>query len=161
LQPIVTTVATGSVFYGIALWLRPQPGNSDNFNSDLADFMTGRIFGTIPTSLIALLIVVLVVWIPFKRSMLGRAVYAVGSSETALYMSGVPVRRAKFLAYLLSGLLASIGGLYLSFITYSGEANFANGGTYTLSSIAAVVLGGVSLFGGVGSAIGAIFGALA
>ena len=61
----------------------------------------------------------------------------------------------------LSGLLAAMGGLYLTFFTYSGEASFANGGTYTLYSIAAVVLGGVSLFGGVGSAIGAIFGALA
>jgi ribose transport system permease protein len=76
-------------------------------------------------------------------------------------MSGVPIARAKFWAYTLSGLLSSIGGLYLTFITYSGDASFASGGTYTLYSIAAVVLGGVSLFGGVGSAVGAIFGALA
>ena len=75
-------------------------------------------------------------------------------------MSGVPIRRAKFVAYMLSGLLAAIGGLFLTFITYSGEASAANGNTYTLYSIAAVVLGGVSLFGGSGSAIGAIFGAL-
>ena len=59
------------------------------------------------------------------------------------------------------GLLAAIGGLFLTFFTYSGEASAANGNTYTLYSIAAVVLGGVSLFGGTGSAIGAIFGALA
>ena len=98
---------------------------------------------------------------PFRRSTLGRAAYAAGSSEVAAYMSGVPIARAKFAAYTLSGLLASIGGLYLTFITYSGEASLANGGTYTLSSIAAVVIGGVSLFGGSGSAIGAIFGALA
>ena len=53
-----------------------------------------------------------------------------------------------------------LGGLFLTFVTYSGEASAANGDTYTLFSIAAVVLGGVSLFGGSGSAIGAIFGAL-
>jgi ribose transport system permease protein len=53
-----------------------------------------------------------------------------------------------------------MGGLFLTFLTYSGEASAANGNTYTLYSIAAVVLGGVSLFGGAGSAIGAIFGAL-
>ena len=76
-------------------------------------------------------------------------------------MSGMPIRRAKFAAYALSGLLAGMGGLFLTFFTYSGEASLANGGTYTLFSIAAVVLGGVSLFGGKGSAIGAIFGALA
>lgn len=161
LQPIVTTVATGSIYYGLALWLRPQPGNSDNFNSDIADLMTGKTFGVVPSALVVLLAVVLVVWVPFRRSTMGRAVYATGSSEVAAYMSGVPTQQAKFWAYALSGLLASVGGLYLSFITYSGEANFANGGAYTLYSIAAVVLGGVSLFGGVGSAIGAIFGALA
>jgi ribose transport system permease protein len=161
LQPIVTTIATGSIYYGLALWLRPQPGTSDGFNSDIADFMTGKLPGGIPASLVALLVVVLVIWVPFRRSAIGRAVYATGSSEVAAYMSGVPIRRAKFTAYCLSGLLSATGGLYVTFITYSGEASVANGGTYTLFSIAAVVLGGVSLFGGVGSAIGAIFGAFA
>jgi ribose transport system permease protein len=161
LQPIVTTIATGSIYYGLALWLRPQPGNSDGFNADIADFMTGRLPGGVPASVVALLVVVMVVWVPFRRSAIGRAVYATGSSEIAAYMSGVPIRRAKFAAYCLSGLLSAMGGLFVTFITYSGEASYANGGTYTLFSIAAVVLGGVSLFGGVGSAIGAIFGALA
>jgi len=64
-------------------------------------------------------------------------------------------------AYTLSGLLAAIGGLFLTFFTYTGDAAYASGNAYTLFSIAAVVLGGVSLFGGKGSAIGAIFGALA
>ena len=123
--------------------------------------ITGRLPGGIPASLVALFVVALVIWMPFRKSALGRAAYATGSSEVAAYMSGVPIARAKFAAYTLSGLLASIGGLYLTFVTYSGEASLANGGTYTLSSIAAVVIGGVSLFGGSGSAIGAIFGALA
>src|SRR5437868_1896786 len=90
----------------------------------------------------------------------GRAAYAVGSSEVAAYMSGVPVRGAKFVAYTLSGVLAAVAGLFITCITYSGEASAANGNTYTLYSIAAVVLGGVSLFGGSGSAVGAVFGAL-
>jgi ribose transport system permease protein len=161
LQPIVTTIATGSIYYGMALWLRPQPGSSDDFNSDIADFMTSQLWGGIPMSIVTLLLVVLVVWLPFRRSAVGRAVYAVGSSEVAAYMSGVPIQRAKFVAYSLSGLLSAMGGLYVTFITYSGEASFAGGSSYTLYSIAAVVLGGVSLFGGVGSAVGAIFGALA
>jgi ribose transport system permease protein len=160
LQPIVTTIATGAVYFGIALWMRPQPGGSDAFNSDLADALTGKLAGGAPASLIVLLAVVLLVWIPYRRSAVGRDAYAVGSAELAAYMSGVSVRRAKFVAYTLAGLLAAIGGLFLTFITYSGEASAASGGNYTLFSIAAVVLGGVSLFGGVGSAIGAIFGAL-
>ena len=157
LQPIVTTIATGSVFYGIALALRPVPGG--DVNASLADLLTGQ-WGGVPASLVFLLALVLLVWTPLRRSILGRAVYAVGSSEVAAYMSGVPVQRAKFLAYTMSGLLASVAGLFVTFITYSGEASAANGSTYTLFSIAAVVLGGVSLFGGSGSAVGAIFGAL-
>ncbi len=159
LQPIVTTIATGAVFYGIALAIRPNPGGS--VDETLADFFTGRFFGFMPASLLTLLAVVLVVWVPFSRSVTGRAAYAVGSSEAAAYMSGVNIRRAKFMAYTLSGLLAGIGGLFLTFFTYTGEAAYASGNAYTLFSIAAVVLGGVSLFGGKGSAIGAIFGALA
>jgi ribose transport system permease protein len=160
LQPIVTTIATGAVYFGVALWMRPQPAGSDAFNSDFADAFTGKVFGVAPTSLVALAAVVLLIWVPYRRSTVGRDAYAVGSAEAAAYMSGVSVQRAKFVAYTLSGLLASIGGLFLTFITYSGEASLAGGGNYTLFSIASVVLGGVSLFGGVGSAVGAIFGAL-
>jgi len=157
LQPIVTTIATGAIFYGVALGLRPVPGG--DVETTLADALTGQLPGGIPASLVVLLGLVLVVWLPFRRSVTGRAAYAVGSSEVAAYMSGVPIRRAKFVAYMLSGLLAALAGLFLTFITYTGEASAANGNTYTLYSIAAVVLGGVSLFGGSGSAGGAIFGA--
>ena len=159
LQPIVATIASGAVFFGIALALRPQPGGQ--VNPDLADALTGRVFGVVPASILVLLAVVLAVWVPFSRSLTGRAAYAAGSSEIAAYMSGLPIQRAKFVAYMLAGLLSAIGGLFLTFFTYTGEAAFASGNTYTLYSIAAVVLGGVSLYGGSGSAIGAIFGALA
>ncbi|BCH25480.1 ABC transporter permease [Mesorhizobium sp. L-8-3] len=159
LQPIVATIATGAVYFGLALLLRPFPGGS--VNEGLADALTGRILGVVPASLVALAAVILVVWVPFSRSVYGRAAYAAGSSETAAYMSGMPIRRGKFMAYTLAGLVAAIGGLFLTFFTYTGEAAYASGNAYTLFSIAAVVLGGVSLFGGKGSAIGAVFGALA
>ncbi len=157
LQPIITTLATGAIYYGIALWIRPSPGGDVQY--DIADFVTGQLFGTVPTSLVVLLVVVLVIWIPYRSSVLGRGAYAVGSNEQAAYMSGVPVDRAKIAAYALGGLIAALGGLILTFNTYSGEASAAIGGTYTLNSIAAVVIGGTSLFGGWGSAIGSIFGA--
>ncbi|HTS22125.1 MAG TPA: ABC transporter permease [Casimicrobiaceae bacterium] len=158
LQPIVATIATGSIYYGAALALRPVPGG--DVDAGLADAFTGQVAGVFPASLLLLLALVAFVWWPFRGSVVGRAVYAVGSSEVAAYMSGVPIRRAKFAAYTLAGLLASAAGLFVTFLTYSGEASAANGGTYTLYSIAAVVLGGVSLFGGSGGAVGAIFGAL-
>jgi ribose transport system permease protein len=161
LQPIVVTIASGAVYFGLALWLRPNPGSQPDFNSTLADAFTGKLFGVLPASLVALAALMLIIWVPYRRSVIGRAAYAVGSSEVAAYMSGVPVKRAKLVAYTLSGLFAAIGGLFLAFFTYSGEASLANGNTYTLFSIASVVLGGVSLFGGKGSAVGAILGALA
>ncbi len=157
LQPIITTLATGAFYYGIALSIRPTPGG--DINPDFADALTGQLPGGVPAVLALLLLVVLVVWVPWRRSVLGRAAYAIGSSEQAAYMSGVPIDRAKLLAYALSGLLASIAGLLLTCITYAGEASAPIGGGYTLNSIAAVVIGGTSLFGGAGSAIGSIFGA--
>ncbi len=159
LQPIVTTIATGAIFFGLALMLRPFPGGS--VNETLADALTGRFFGVIPASLGALALTALLIWVPYRRSVYGRAAYAAGSSEVAAYMSGMPIKRAKFLAYALAGLLAAFGGLFLTFYSYTGEAAYASGNAYTLYSIAAVVLGGVALSGGRGSAIGAIFGALA
>lgn len=158
LQPIVTTIATGSIFFGIGLALRPGPGG--DVNSGLADALTGSTWLGIPSSLVALAGVVVLLWMPYRRSVIGRAAYAVGSAENAAFMSGVSIKAAKFWAYVLAGLFSAMAGLFLTFITYSGEASAANGGAYTLLSIAAVVLGGVSLFGGAGSAIGAVFGAL-
>ena len=161
LQPIVATIATAAVFFGLALWMRPQPGATPEFAKALGKFLLSKVGGVVPMSMIFLLIFVVLLWIPFRRSVLGRATYAVGSSEPAAYMSGMPTRTAKFLAYVWSGFFSGLGGLYLTFVTSSGQADQAAAGTYTLNSIAAVVLGGVSLFGGRGSAIGAVFGALA
>jgi ribose transport system permease protein len=157
LQPIITTLATGAIYYGFALLLRPVPGGQ--IDEDLANLMTYTVFDVVPTSLVLLAAVALLVWLPFRLSILGRACYAVGSAESAAYMSGVPIERAKLLAYTLSGVLAAIAGILLTFVTFSGEASAPAGGTYTLNSIAAVVIGGSSLYGGAGSAIGSIFGA--
>jgi ribose transport system permease protein len=157
IQPIIATLATGAIYYGIALWLRPAPGGE--VHEGFAELMSGSIGDLVPVSAILLVGVVLAFWIPYRHSPIGRAAYAVGSSEQAAYMSGVPVARAKFLAYVLAGLFAATAGLLLTCVTYSGEANALLGGRYTLSAIAAVVVGGTSLFGGNGGAIGSIFGA--
>lgn len=156
LQPLIVTLAMGAVYFGLSLAIRPQPGGSVNF--ELADFMTRSTFA-IPHSAILLFLAVVLIWIPYRRSVLGRAALAIGSGEQAAYMSGLPINRAKVLAYALAGLLAAIGGLLLTAITYSGAAKLAIASDYTLNSIGAVVIGGTSLFGGVGSAIGSIFGA--
>jgi ribose transport system permease protein len=178
LQPIIVTLATSSIFSGIALFLRPRPGGY--VPAEYGDLLTKRLgqllapyFGEeptgiaaffqtvteyIPASLIFLLIVLLVVWIPFRRSRLGMWVYAVGSNEGAAYMSGVNVKQAKIFAYVLGGFFAGVAGLFLTAQTRSGDAT--TGSVFTLQSIAVVVLGGTSLFGGFGGVAGTIAGAV-
>ena len=155
IQPIIATLASGAVYTGIALLIRPIPGG--DVDESLSDAMTYAVYELIPTPIILFSVLVLLVWLPFKRSVIGRGVYAVGSSELAAYMSGVPVTLAKLSAYTLAGVFAAMGGLFLGFQTLSGDATI--GVTYTLNSIAAVVIGGTSLYGGMGGMIGSIFGA--
>jgi len=88
----------------------------------------------------------------------GRRVFAVGGNETAALFSGIPVGRVKTLAYVLSGLLASVSGVVLAVVQGQGKADMANG--YELDIIASAVVGGASLAGGRGSVAGAVLGAL-
>lgn len=156
LQPLIATLATSAIYFGVALALRPQPGG--DINGDFADLMTRSTYG-VPSSVLLIVAAIVLVWIPYRNSAVGRAAYAVGSSEQAAYMSGVPIARAKLTAYTLAGLFAALGGLLLTCITFSGEARAALGGDYTLNSIAALVIGGTSLFGGSGGVVGSVFGA--
>jgi ribose transport system permease protein len=157
LPPLLSTLATGSIAMGVALWLRPEPGGA--INEDFADLLTASLAGTIPCSLLVLACAVLLVWQPYRLSVLGRSAYAIGSSIQSARLSGVPVARAQFLTYVLAGLFASTAGLLLTCVTYTGEANSLLASSYTLSSIAAVVIGGTSLYGGSGGAIGSVMGA--
>jgi ribose transport system ATP-binding protein len=157
IQPIIATLATGAIYFGIALWLRPSPGGT--VNEDLSNALTYDV-GGVPTTFLLLLATIAFVWWPFRNSVLGRNCYALGSSERAAYMSGLAIGRARFAAYSLAGLLAATGGLLLSLISLSGEASAGQAGFYTLNSIAAVAIGGTSLFGGSGGIIGSICGAL-
>ncbi|RVD67763.1 ABC transporter permease, partial [Mesorhizobium sp. M4A.F.Ca.ET.029.04.2.1] len=84
--------------------------------------------------------------------------YAVGSSAVAARLLGIPVLRIKLAAYVISGLLASFAGLLT--VSYILNAEATAGSSLMLQAIAAVVIGGASLFGGTGSAIGAVLGAL-
>ncbi len=156
LQPIIVTLATSTIFYGVSLLLRPGPGG--NVDDDVASALTGAVLD-VPVSLLLLAVVVLALWLPFRRSLTGRGIYAVGSAEASAYMSGVGVVRAKIAAYAGSGLLAGVAGLLLTLVAESGQASAIQAGDFTLNSIAAVVIGGTSLFGGVGGVVGSILGA--
>ncbi len=177
IQPIIATLATGAIAIGLALFVRPQPGG--DIDGDLNWAITNAVFdfaetygfaddgnaawlqpiAWIPVPLIILTAIMLLVWVPYRRSVTGRTAYAVGSAEGAAYMSGLPIARAKIMAFTLAGFFAGCGGLYLAIQTSSGNADVVQAGEYTLKSIASVVIGGTSLLGGVGSAVGSIFGA--
>ncbi|HLJ72841.1 MAG TPA: ABC transporter permease [Roseiarcus sp.] len=178
IQPIIATLATGAIYMGLALYLRPTPGGKigDDLNwamtNTLGDFAsTVHIFDDgaagwfapiagIPVPAILLLLIAAVVWAPFRRTVTGRTVYAIGSAEGAAYMSGLAIQRARLAAFTLGGFFAGCGGLFLAIQTSSGNADIPQAGEYTLNSIAAVVIGGTSLLGGSGGAIGSLFGAL-
>jgi ribose transport system permease protein len=154
IQPILATLATLSIWAGVALFVLPEP--SGTIPPAYTEFLTGSIFGLVPSSL-AILILVIVFWLVFRRTGLSIAIYAIGDDERSASANGVPTRSTKILAYGLSGFFSALAGLYLSALTTSGDA--AIGTIYTLTSLAAVVLGGVSLFGGQGSAAGSMAGA--
>ncbi len=179
IQPIIATLATGAIFIGVSLLLRPSPGGK--VDEDLSWVTTNALSemdttyhwfpngapgwfahgaGRLPVPILILLAVLLLAWLPFRRTVTGRGCYAVGSSEGAAYMSGLKVWRSKLAAYTLGGFFAGCGGLYLALQTGSGNADITQAGGYTLNSIAAVVIGGTSLFGGSGGAVGSVFGAL-
>jgi len=154
IQPIVVTLATASVFVGLALLLRPTPGGTVDY--DLADAITLDILG-VPTALVITALLIVVFWLPFRRTGLGLGLYALGSSEQAAFQSGIRTSAIRIAAFTLAGLFGGLAGLFYSFVTTTGDAGIAAG--FTLNSIAAVVLGGVLLRGGVGSLIGALAGA--
>ena len=154
-QPIVTTLATGGMFSGIALLLRPTPGGS--IDETMSDALTYAVAG-IPVSAIVLVVVLVALLVLLRRTAVGLGLYGVGSSEQSAYMTGLRVNRLKLVAYGSSGFIAALAGIYVSMVTLTGDPNI--GPSYTLNSIAAVVLGGVALSGGVGSPVGVVIGAL-
>jgi ribose transport system permease protein len=178
IQPIIATLATGAIFIGIALFLRPQPGGK--INEDLNWAMTNSLgdfastyhlfddgaapwfapFAGIPTSFVLLVLILVLVWLPFSRTVTGRTIYAIGSAEGAAYMSGLDIKRARIAAFTLGGFFAGCGGLFLAIQTSSGNADIPQAGAYTLNSIASVVIGGTSLLGGAGGLVGSVFGAM-
>ncbi|GIH02104.1 sugar ABC transporter permease [Rhizocola hellebori] len=153
IAPILTTLATLSIFSGLALWVLPVPGGS--IPSGVRMVLTNP---TVPTGLIWLSLAVLG-WLVLRRTRFGMRVYAVGSDETSAVAIGVPAARIKIAVYALSGLCSALAAVFYVSTTTAGDANA--GGPFILTSIASVVVGGVAFSGGRGSALGAMAGAVA
>lgn len=152
-EPLIGTFCTSFVFGGAALIILPRPGGS--IPAGFANALTGN-WGILPFSLVLLAAAILLVWIPVFGSRLGRFIVAVGDDSESARVSGLPVRRAELVSYMLAGLFAAIAALFLAAETTSGDPTI--GGIYTLNSLAAAVLGGVALTGGRGTVIGPVLG---
>jgi ribose transport system permease protein len=151
---IIVTLAMSFVWGGCALVVLKVPGGQAS--AWLTDLSTGSVMTEwLPKPALVLLIIVALIWIPLRRSRLGLSIYAIGSNRLAAFRSGVSVGRTKIISYSLSGLFAALGGLAIT--ANSGIGTPLQGG-YTLASVAAVVLGGVSLAGGRGGVVGPIIG---
>ncbi|HUG46975.1 MAG TPA: ABC transporter permease [Candidatus Limnocylindria bacterium] len=149
---IVVTLAMLFVWGGAALLVLNRPGGA--VTPWLRELMTGSLLiDWLPRALVLLLTVVGLVWIPLRRSTLGLSIYAIGSNRLAAFRSGVNVGRTRIAAYAFTGLFAAAGGLALTAATGIGSPI---PGPYLLLSVAAVVLGGVSLAGGQGGLLGPI-----
>jgi ribose transport system permease protein len=152
LPPVVVTLSTFFILIGVNLRLIEAPTFlPSTWMTDLA----GSI-GPIPGALF-LILPPLIVWaalglIPYRRML-----YAVGSNDAAAFSSGVSVGAVRMIAYSLGGLFAAIGGIAVIAVTSTASSGLSQ--TYALQAIAAVALGGTSLWGGRGGLVGSVFGA--
>jgi ribose transport system permease protein len=156
LPPFIATLGMMSVARGLALiWAegRPISGFSESFRL----MATGRPLG-IPAPVLITLVVYAIAHVALAHSVFGRSIYAIGGNEEASRLSGVPVRFHKVGAYVVCGLTSGVAAVVLTARLNSAQPTA--GIMYELDAIAATVIGGTSLFGGEGTLVGALIGAL-
>ena len=148
---IVITLGSLYVFQGMALAVLPNPGGGTSTGFRYLFTGSPRGIGANPWPAIAVIsvtVLVLAWWLGKTRS--GLSLYAVGSARTPAYLSGIRATRVKIVSYAVGGGFAAMAGLALTAIAGRGNAT-SFGGNLTLNSVAAIVLGGVALTGGIGS----------
>lgn len=143
IPPIIAILSSSSIFQSLAIWtnrvLRVKPPVV------LSELATGQVVG-VPIVTVFALVLSLVLHIVLTRGLFGRAVLAIGQNARAAQLSGIAVERTRLITYLLCAVLSSICGVLLA--SFSGGAALNMGEEYLLSSIAVVVIGGISVAGG-------------
>jgi ribose/xylose/arabinose/galactoside ABC-type transport system permease subunit len=157
LPPFIATLAMLSAARGLALVISEgQPLNP--IPQAILSLGSGDLFGILPLPVILMLVMWVITIVILRSTYSGRCMYAIGGNEEAARLSGINVSRQKLIIYTLSGLFAGIAGILLTARLASADPQA--GFTYELDAIAAVVIGGASLSGGVGNASGTLIGAL-
>ena len=154
--PLIVTLATLAIYRGLSYGIS-QARSARGYPESFFFWGQGRI-GPLPTQLVILLVLVVVFAVVLGRTPLGRWIYAIGNNEVGARFSGIPVERVKLLLYALSGLMAGLAGFIFTSRVSTTRADAGSG--MELDVIAAVVLGGTSIYGGSGSILGTALGLL-
>jgi rhamnose transport system permease protein len=159
LPPLIVTLGSYSLFRGLAEGLTGGVDNYSGFPESYLFLGQGYIKGFLPPQMLLLLLMAVFYFLLLHKTIIGRALYAIGFSEEGSRYAGIPVRARLGLVYVLSGFSASLAALI--YISHLGQAKSDAGTGYELMAITAVVLGGTSIFGGRGTIWGTIFGLFA
>ena len=156
LPALIVTLGTFSLFRGIAEGVTEGAVNYTGFPSRFLFLGQGYLGGVIPTQLPVFVAIAAAYFVLLHRSVIGRALYAIGFSARGARYAAIPVARRVGLVYVLSGLAASVAAII--YVSHLGQARSDAGTGYELDAITAVVLGGTSVFGGRGTLLGTLLG---
>ncbi len=152
--PLIMTLATLALYRGLAEGIS-QSRSVRGYPDWFFQLGQGEVFG-VPTQLWILLIAIVIAWLTLAYTAFGRSLYAIGHNEVGARFSGIPVDRYKLIIYTLSGFMASLAACI--FVSRVSTTRSDMGTGLELDVIAAVVLGGTSIFGGVGTIAGTVLG---
>jgi ribose transport system permease protein len=158
-QPLVMTLGTGLMTSGVMIvYSQRMLASQPHVPSMIQTLGAGKMFGLVPIDLFLWIVVAGLMLFGLQRTGFGRLLYAVGDNQEACHLAGVRVWRVLFVGYVLCAILAAVAGLVLVGGTNAADLSLADG--YLLPSVACVVIGGTSIFGGRGGYAGTIVGAL-
>lgn len=152
----ITTLATATILRGAAM-LYSDGKTISNLKESFVFLGAGRIFG-IPVPIIILAFIAAVTYVILNHTRFGRHIYAIGGNPNAALIAGVNVQRVEIMVYVYAGLLAAVSSMVLTARVRSGQPGLGTG--FELDAIAAAVIGGTSLSGGIGTVGGTLMGAL-
>lgn len=160
LQPFIATLGTVTLLRGLLLvFSQGRPiGTGNTEGSELFNAIGRGFFGPIPIPVYLMLFIFIIAYYMLNHTRMGRYIYSTGSNEEATMYSGIKTNRVKLFVYAASGMMASIAGVLIT--ARLGSAQPTAGAGYELDAIAAVVLGGTSMAGGIGTITGTAIGAL-
>ncbi|OYW62146.1 MAG: sugar ABC transporter permease [Rhodobacterales bacterium 32-66-7] len=158
LPPFMATLATMLAAKGAALWLADNRTVPVDWTSDFTALGMNKVADLLPWTILVALVAVVIAWVVVDRTPLGRTILAIGGNAEAAHLMGLKTRRAEVFVYLFSGACAGLAGVFLA--SGYGAGQPLEGAGWELAAIAAVVVGGTLLTGGMGSVTATVAGAL-